>query len=285
MSDGDIGQRSFRITATVGRLVVRRIAVAAAKQTEEGGTGVGEVFRNRDADGSVNSRCWLIIYRSYRDGGGARISVVRRRTGYQALSRVRRHIATVVHGGGQQVAAVVIGGRGVFQQIKCRIYSGAGALHMNAGRAVGGAVNQREPRHAAEGQRPVVDRHIGLHHIVDNIRVGDGKCTGQCQGAVLGNSEGGRRSQHRRVVYAGYGERHARCRGQVAAADVAVIVDRGGKRLYPGEVGVTGIDKIVAAEPCIYVSDQTGQHHRCGAVSTGCNRGRIRECQRSMGNR
>ena len=106
----------------------------------------------------------------------------------------------------QHIAAVVIGCRGVFQRIKRRIYGRTGALHMNAGCAIGGAVNKRQPCGVVERERAVTYRHISLHHVADDVRIGNGKCTDCGQAAVLGNSEGGRSGQHRWIVYAGYGE-------------------------------------------------------------------------------
>ena len=38
-----------------------------------------------------------------------------------------------------------------------------------------------------------------------------------------------------------------------------MVVDRGGKRLYPGKIGVTEIDEVVSAEKCIDAGYRTGQ--------------------------
>ena len=240
--DGDIRQSGFGIAAAVGALVVCRVAVTAAKQTQESSARAGQVFRHRDADGRTIVRRRLVVHRAYRDGGGARIGVV---YGSRSLRRVRRHIATVVHGGSQQVAAVVIGRRGVLERMKRQVDRGAGALHMNAGRAVGSAVNQRETRHAAESQRTVAHRHIGLHHVVNDVRVGDRIGADRVGAAVLGHSQRGWRSHHRRVVGARDRERRAGRGGQVAAADVAFVVDCGGKGFDAREVGVALVTEVV----------------------------------------
>ena len=224
--DGDVCKRSLGIATAVGALVVGCIAVATTEQAEEGDAGAGQVFRDRNANGTAVIRGGAVIDRTHGDGGAAAVGVVRHRARYQPLRRIWRNVAAVVHRGAQQVATVVVGSRGVLQRIKRGVDRSTRSLHMNAGRSIGCAVNQRQPGHAAESERAVAHRYIGLHHIVDDVAVGDGVTADRIGAAVLINGQRGRGSERRWVVDARYSERQGLGIAQTHdhRADVAMVV-------------------------------------------------------------
>ena len=111
-----------------------------------------------------------------------------------------------MHGHGQLVVAVIVGSRRVFQQIQCGINVGPRTLDMDGRRAVRCRVDKGQARDTAEIQCAMGHRHIRLHNVTGDIRVGNRKGADSGKGAVFRHCERSRRSKHRGIVDARDGE-------------------------------------------------------------------------------